>query len=47
MHEEKNLPKSSFEAADDLFTALKEFHKLFPQFRNRDTYLTGESFAGI
>ena len=40
------LPKSSKEAAEDLFIGFKEFFKLFPEYRDNDFYLTGESFAG-
>lgn len=40
------LPKSSREAAEDMFTGLKEFYKLFPEYKDNDLYLTGESFAG-
>jgi len=30
----------------DLFQVLKQFFELFPNFRSRDFYVTGQSYAG-
>jgi carboxypeptidase C (cathepsin A) len=46
MQDRNKLPKSSKEAAQDMFVALQEFLSLFPTYKNRNFYITGESFAG-
>lgn len=41
-----NYVRTEEEVADDMYVFLQQFLKEFPQYANRDFYLTGESFAG-
>jgi vitellogenic carboxypeptidase-like protein len=40
------IPSDSPTAAKDLFAAMKEFFNLFPDYRGKDFYFAGESYAG-
>ncbi|EEQ99457.1 conserved hypothetical protein [Perkinsus marinus ATCC 50983] len=40
------VTNGSFEAADDLYMALQEFFAKHKQYRDKDFYITGESYAG-
>lgn len=41
------LPSSPhFAAAYDMLTFLRQWFNKFPEFRSRDLFLTGESYAG-
>ena len=33
--------------AEHLFKALKQFYKMFPEYRDTDFYIAGESYAGF
>lgn len=44
--EEVGLDTSENQVREDMFYFLQEFVKLYPEFKGRDFYITGESFAG-
>eukprot|EP01094_Clydonella_sp_ATCC50884_P024833 TRINITY_DN6342_c0_g1_i1.p1 TRINITY_DN6342_c0_g1~~TRINITY_DN6342_c0_g1_i1.p1 ORF type:complete len:428 (-),score=124.05 TRINITY_DN6342_c0_g1_i1:89-1372(-) len=40
------LIRDEYEMANDLFTALQKFVQIFPQYKGRPTFISGESYAG-
>eukprot|EP00762_Andalucia_godoyi_P000785 ANDGO_03848.mRNA.1 Serine carboxypeptidase-like 49 len=41
-----DVPNDDFTVAEDLFSALKSFHLLYPDMRQRSTFIAGESYGG-
>lgn len=38
---------SDISQSEDLFTGLRDFFNAFPEYRSKDLYITGESYAGV